>query len=31
VFLETLGIGIRPGLHLRQVVFVFHGIISCKM
>jgi len=31
VFLETLGIGIRPGLHLRQIVFVFHGTISCKI
>ena len=31
VFLELLGVGIRPGLHLRQVVFVFHVTISCKI
>jgi hypothetical protein len=31
VFLEPLGVGIRPRLQLRQVVFVFHVTISCKI
>ena len=30
LFFELPGVGIRPGLHLGQVVFLFHITISCK-